>query len=138
MEIHDPSVAQQIAQSAIAFQQRVTGHGPQSVAVALSGDALLITLRGALSPAEMALSQSPEGPAPVREFHRQLFINSVDELRQEIERITGVAVCEAIGEVATTTGAAAQVLTGTMVQVFLLAQGVPPGTWSGSGSGDQS
>jgi uncharacterized protein YbcI len=86
MEKLDPSVAEQIAQAAIAFQQQRTGHEPQSVAVVLSGDTLLITLHGALSPAEKTLSQSPEGAAQVQEFHRQLFANSADELRQEIKR----------------------------------------------------
>jgi uncharacterized protein YbcI len=133
MPSHDPNAAHEIALAAAAFQRRVTGHGPRSVAVVLSGQALLITLRGALSPAEMALSQIPEGTAQVQEFHRQLFMNSADELRQEIERITGVAACEAIGEVATTTGDVAQVSTGTMVQVFLLAEGRPTCSWSGDG-----
>jgi uncharacterized protein YbcI len=128
MEKLDPSVAQQIAQAAIAFQQQRTGHEPQSVAVVLSGDTLLITLHGALSPAEKALAQSPEGAAQVQEFHRQLFTNSANELRQEIKRITGVEVREATTEVETTTGTVVQVFTtGTMVQVFLLAQGVPCG-----------
>ena len=89
----DPSVAEQIAQAAIAFQQQRTGHEPQSVAVVLSGDTLLITMHGALSPAEKVLSQSPEGAAQVQEFHRQLFANSADDLRREIKRITGVE-CE--------------------------------------------
>ena len=101
MEKLDPSVAQQIAQAAIAFQQQRTGHEPQSVAVVLSGDTLLITLHGALSPAEKALAQSPEGAAQVQEFHRQLFTNSADELRQEIKRITGVEVREATAEIET-------------------------------------
>ena len=87
MEKLDPSVAQQIAQAAIAFQQQRTGHEPKSVAVVLSGDTLLITLHGALSPAEHALAQSPAGAAQVKEFHRQLFKNSADLLRQEIKRI---------------------------------------------------
>ena len=104
MEKLDPSVAQQIAQAAIAFQQQRTGHEPKSVAVVLSGDTLLITLHGALSPAEKALAQSPEGAAQVQEFHRQLFTNSADELRQEIKRITGVEVREATAEVETDDG----------------------------------
>ena len=137
MEKLDPSVAQQIAQAAIAFQQQRTGHEPKSVAVVLSGDTLLITLHGALSPAEKALAKSPAGAAQVQEFHRQLFTNSADELRQEIKRITGVEVREATAEVEPTTGTVVQVFTtGTMVQVFLLAQGVPAGSWSGNGLGD--
>jgi len=85
MEKLDPSVAQQIARAAIAFQQQRTGHEPKSVAVVLSGDTLLVTLHGALSPAEKALAQSPEGAARVQDFHRQLFTNSADALRQEIK-----------------------------------------------------
>ena len=61
------------------FSKQRTGHEPQSVAVVLSGDTLLITLHGALSPAEKALAQSPEGassragvpPAVVRQFGRR-------------------------------------------------------------------
>ena len=131
----NPSVAQQIAQAASAFQQQRTGHEPQSVAVILSGDTLMITLHGALSPAEKALAQNPEGAAKVQEFHRQLFTSSASELRQEIKRITGVEVREATTEVETTTGTVVQVFTtGTMVQVFLLAQGVPADSWSGNGA----
>ena len=131
----DPSVAQQIAQAAIACQQQRTGHKPQSVAVVLSGETLLITLHGALSQAEKALAQSPDGAARVQEFHRQLFTSSANELRQEIKRITGVEVREATTEVETKTGTVVQVFTtGTMVQVFLMAQGVPADSWSGNGS----
>jgi uncharacterized protein YbcI len=138
MENVDSNVAQQIAQAAIVFQRQRTGHKPQSVAVVLSGDTLLITLQGALSPAEKALATSPEGAAQVQEYHRQLFANSANALRQEIKRIIGVEVREAATEVETTTGTVMQVFTtGTMVQVFLLAQGVPADSWSGNGSGVQ-
>ena len=50
----------------------------RSVTVVLSEDTLVITLHGALSPAEKALAQSPAGAAQVQEFHRQLFANSAD------------------------------------------------------------
>ena len=139
MEKLDPSVAQQIARAALAFQEQRTGHEPKSVAVVLSGDTLLITLHGALSPAEKALAQSPKGAAQVQDFHKQLFDSSADALRQEIKRITGVEVREAAAEVEPTSGTVVQVFTtGTVVQVFLLAQGVAAGSWSGNGTGDQS
>ena len=132
----DPSVAQQIAQAAIAFQKQRTGLEPQSADVVLSGVTLLVTLHGALSPAEKAVARNEAGAAKVQQFHRQLFIDSADELRQEIKRITGVEVREATAEVETTTGTMVQMFTtGTMVQVFLLARGVPSGSWSGNGSG---
>jgi hypothetical protein len=75
----------------------------------------------------------------VQEFHRQLFANDSDSLRQEIKRITGVNVREATAEVETTTGTVVQVFTtGTMVQVFLLAHGVSADAWNGVGQGNPS
>ena len=131
------TMAQQVARAAIAFQQQSTGHVPKSVTVVLSEDTLVVTLHGALSPAEKALAQSPAGAAQVQEFHRQLFNDSCASLRQEIERITGVEVREAAAEIETRTGSVVQVFTtGTMVQVFLLAQRVPADTWSSNGQGD--
>ena len=133
------TTAHQIAAAAIAFEKRRTGHVPQWVTVVLSADTLVITLHGALSPAEQLLAKSPAGAAQVQEFHKLLFNNSADSLRQEIKRITGVDVCEATAEVETTTGTVVQVFTtGTAVQVFLLAGNVPGDTWSGSGRDDPS
>jgi len=126
-------MAQQIARAASAFEQRRTGHVPQSVTVVLSEDTLVITLHGVLSPAETALAESPEGAAKVQEFHRQLFASSAEPLRQEIKRITGVDVREAGAEVEPSTGTVVQVFTtGTMVQVFLLAKNISADTWNGS------
>src|SRR6266852_608603 len=105
MDESNSTMARQIAQVASDFERRRTGHAPKSVTVVLDGDTLVITLRGALSPAEKAVSQSPAGAAQMQEFHRQLFNNSCHSLRQEINRITGVEVREATAEVETTTGA---------------------------------
>jgi len=130
--------AQQIAKAARAFQQRRTGHTPQSVNVVLSEDTLVITLHGALSPGETAMAKSsPAGAAQVQEYHRQLFHSAADPLRQEIKRITGVEVREATVEVEKTTGAVVHALpTGAVVQVFMLARSVPADAWSDSGSDD--
>ncbi len=124
------TMAQQVAQAASAFQQQRTGHVPKAVTVVLSGDTLVITLHGALTPAEQAMAANPTGAAQVQEFHRQLFANSSDSLRNEIKRITGVNVREAAAEIETTTGTVVHAFTGgAMVQVFLLAQNVPNGEW---------
>jgi uncharacterized protein YbcI len=125
--------AQQLAQAASAFEKRLTGHPPRSVTVVMSEDTLVITLHGALSKAEQALAQRPGGAAQVQDLHRQLFANSLDSLRQEIKRITGVEVREATAEIETTTGTMVKVFTtGTVVQVFLLAGRVPTENWSGT------
>jgi uncharacterized protein YbcI len=131
--------AQQIAQAALAFEKLRTGHVPKSVAVVLAEDTLVITLHGALSPAERNLAKTPAGAAQVQEFHRELFTNSADVLRQEIKRITGVEVREAAVEVEPTTGTLLKVFTtGTTVQVFLLAHGVSADSWSGNGQDNPS
>jgi uncharacterized protein YbcI len=132
------SRAQQIAQAALDFEQKTTGRAPKSVTVVLSGDTLVITLHGALSPAEKLLAGTPEGIAQVQEFHRQLFASASASLRQEIKRITGVEVREAAAEVEAATGTVVKVFTsGTVVQVFLLAHGVPADNWSGNNPANQ-
>lgn len=128
-----PTMAQRIAQGASALQRERTGHTPKAVTVVLSADTLVVTLHGALSPAEEALAQSPAGAAQVQDYHRQLFTTSSVRLREEIAKITGVEVREAIAEVEPSTSTVVQVFTrGTMVQVFLLAQSVPFESWSGA------
>jgi uncharacterized protein YbcI len=123
MDKSNATMAQQIAQAAIAFEQRRTGnHVPKSVSVVLSEGTLVITLHEALSPAERELAKTPGGAAQMQEFHRQLFANSSESLRQEIKTITGMDVREATAEVEPASGAVVQAFTtGTVVQVFLLA-----------------
>src|SRR5438132_692342 len=99
MKERKSSMAQQIAQAVNAFEQQRTGHAPQSIAVVLSEDTLVITLHGALSEAEKALSKKPAGAAQVQEFQRQLFASAVSSLQQDIKRITGVDVREAATDV---------------------------------------
>jgi uncharacterized protein YbcI len=136
MERTDSTMARQIAEAALAFEKERTGQAPRSVTVVLGENTLVITLHGALSPAEQALANSPKGAAQVQEFHRRLFVNASDSLRQEIKRITGVEVREATAEIEPATGTVVGVFTsGTTVQVYLLAQNVPTETWSGDGRG---
>jgi uncharacterized protein YbcI len=116
------NMAERVAQAAIAFQPQLTGHKPKSVSVVIGGETLVITLRGALSPAEQAMAQSPAA-ANVRELHRKMFFASSETLRQAIQRITGLVVLENASEVFLESG--------TMVQVFLLSGKVPSGSFDG-------
>ena len=116
------NMAQQVAQMAKALQRQRTGYAPKSVTVVLSEYTLVVTLHDALTVAEQALAKSREGAAKVQEFHRELFRNSVDSLWKEIKRITGREVREAAAEIDPATGSVVHAFTtGTMVQVFLLA-----------------
>jgi len=121
--------AQQIARAARAFELRMTGRLPRSVAVVLSEDTVVITLRGTFSPAEAALAGSEEGAAWLRELHRQLFATASEALLDEITRITGAEVRDATTEVQTSSG--------TVVHVFSLDHAVPADSWSGTDPGQE-
>ena len=127
-------MAEKIARAALAFEQRRTGHRPESVNVVLSENTLVITLHGALSPAEKAVAGSPAGATQIQDFHRQLFLSCAAALREEIKQITGAEVREAREEMGPAGGTILQVFaTGIVVQVFLLASNVPAESWSGKG-----
>ena len=125
------TVAQQVAEAACVFERQRTGHLPKFITVILCEDTLVITLRGVLSRAELALAKSPAGAAQVQEFHRLLFATASGSFRQEMARIIGIEVREVAADVV---GEAVSHLftSGTLVQVFLLSQSVPTDIWSGS------
>jgi uncharacterized protein YbcI len=130
----DQTMAQQVAQAIRVFQEQRTGIAPKAVTLVLSDDMLVVTLHDALSAAEKVLSRTAEGAIQVQEYHRELFKSSADLLREEIKRITGVAVGQVAAEVETTTGAVVHAFTtGTMVQVFRLATNISPDDWNGPG-----
>ena len=138
MSENERSMAQQVAQAASDFQQQRTGHAPRAVTVVLSKDTLVITLHGALTPAEQAMAVDAAGALRVQDFHRQLFASSSESLRKEIKRITGVDVRESAAEVETATGTVVHAFTsGTMVQVFLLSEHLSEETWNEVGAGSR-
>lgn len=129
-----PTMAQRVAQAASAFHEQRTGHAPNAVTVVLSKNTLVITLHDALSEAEKTLARDPAGASQVQEYHRQLFSASSLTLREQIKEITGVQVREAAAEVEPKSGAVVHAFTsGTMVQVFLLAEPLSAFTWNGPG-----
>jgi uncharacterized protein YbcI len=133
MDIAHTTMAQQVAQAVSDFQQERTGLKPRSVTVVLGEGTLVVTLHGALSPAEMAMAKSAAGAAQVQEFHRQLFTTSADALRQRIKDITGVEVRDAAAEVEPASGTVVHAFaSGTMVQVFLMAHPITAELWNGS------
>lgn len=122
--------AEEIAHAVAALQRQRTGHEPKSVSVVLGGDTLVVTIHGALSPAEVAMARTPEGAEKVQEFHRRLFLSASDALRGEVKRITGMDVRGATVDVNPPAGAVVQAFSsGTMVQVLLLSGNVPPGSF---------
>ncbi|GIK15723.1 MAG: hypothetical protein BroJett003_06870 [Planctomycetota bacterium] len=135
MDKPDSTMAERIARAAAIFEHQRTGVVPKLVTVVQGDGTLVVTLHGALSPAEQALAESPGGATKVREFHRELFASASEAMRQEIHRITGVKVREATAEIEPETGAMVAVFTtGTIVQVYLMKHGISPEAWN-AGSG---
>jgi uncharacterized protein YbcI len=125
------TMAEAVGRAARIFEEQRTGLVPKSVAVVQSDGALVITLHGALSQAEMVLARTTAGAARLQEYHRQLFASASQALRDEIKRITGVEVHEAAAEIEPSTGAVVAVFTtGTVVQVYLLAHSIPAEVWN--------
>lgn len=114
-------VSKELAQIALAMQSERTGHTPKAVTVVASDDTVVLTLHEALTPAEKILARTEEGAAKVEQYHRALFAVSCDELRKEIQRLTGRRVREAAVVVEPATGAIVHAFTsGTVVQIFQL------------------
>ena len=119
-------MAQRLAQVASNLEQQRTGHLPGSVTVVLSDDILVVTLHENMTLAEKALAKTKAGAAQVQHFHKELFSNSSDPLRLEIDRISGRLVREAATEIEPKSGSVVHAFTtGTMVQVFLLTDDTP-------------
>ncbi|MEI6239205.1 MAG: Na-translocating system protein MpsC family protein [Planctomycetia bacterium] len=111
----------ELAQIALSMQSERTGHMPKAVTVVASDETVVLTLHEALTPAEKLLARSESGAAKVEQYHRALFAVSCDELRKEIQRLTGRRVREAAVVVEPATGAIVHAFTsGTVVQIFQL------------------
>jgi hypothetical protein len=121
MSASTATVSQQLAEMALAMQASRTGHTPKAVTVVASDETIVVTLHEALTPAEKILARSERGASQVENYHRALFAVSCDELRAEIQRLTGRKVREAAVVVEPATGAIVHAFTsGTVVQIFQL------------------
>lgn len=115
------SISKELAGIALAMQTERTGHAPKAVTVVAGPETVVVTLHEALTPAEKLLARSAAGAAKVEEYHRALFAVSCDELRREVQRLTGQKVREAAVVVEPATGAIVHAFTsGTLVQIFQL------------------
>lgn len=113
--------SKELAQLAMSMQSDRTGHTPKAVTVVASDETVVLTLHEALTPAEKILARTESGAAKVEQYHRALFAVSCDELRNEIQRLTGRKVREAAVVVEPATGAIVHAFTsGTVVQIFQL------------------
>jgi uncharacterized protein YbcI len=115
------AVAKELAEIALTMQTTRTGHAPAAVTVVASDETVVVTMHEALTPAEKILARSERGASQVEDYHRALFAVSCEELRTEIQRLTGRKVRESAVVVEPATGAIVHAFTsGTIVQIFQL------------------
>ncbi|MFZ4733771.1 MAG: Na-translocating system protein MpsC family protein [Pirellulales bacterium] len=115
------AVAKELAEIALSMQTTRTGHAPAAVTVVASDETVVVTMHEALTPAEKILARSERGASQVEDYHRALFAVSCEELRTEIQRLTGRKVRESAVVVEPATGAIVHAFTsGTIVQIFQL------------------
>jgi uncharacterized protein YbcI len=135
--VSTPAMSKELAQMALSMQAERTGHTPKAVTVVASDETVVVTLHEALTPAEKILARTEDGASKVEQYHRALFAVSCEELRKEIQRLTGRKVREAAVVVEPATGAIVHAFTsGTVVQIFqlephgtgtLVSAGIPVG-----------
>ena len=129
----DPTMAQEIARVGLRVRgetdrPRPAGGGRR----AQRGDAGHHAARGPVAGRAGPGPHARRGRPRCRNTTGELFAGSFADLRREIKRITGVEVREAAAEIEPATGTVVKAFTtGTVVQVFLLADGVPADAWRG-------
>ena len=143
-KVTSANFTKELADIALTMQSERTGHTPKAVTVVASDETVVLTLHEALTPAERILARTESGAAKVEQYHRALFAVSCDELRKEIQRLTGRKVREAAVVVEPATGAIVHAFTsGTVVQIFQLephgvvthvSAGIPQDSGDASGS----
>ena len=120
-QMSSAAMSKELADIALAMQSERTGHTPKAVTVVASEETVVVTLLEALTPAEKILVRTEAGASKVEDYHRALFAVSCNELRREIQRLTGRRVREAAVVIEPASGAVVHAFTsGTMVQIFQL------------------
>jgi uncharacterized protein YbcI len=120
-QMSSAAMSKELADIALAMQSERTGHTPKAVTVVASEETVVVTLLEALTPAEKILVRTEAGASKVEDYHRALFAVSCNELRREVQRLTGRRVREAAVVIEPASGAVVHAFTsGTMVQIFQL------------------
>ena len=124
--ISSERLARTVAHVAASFEHVLLGRAPTSVSVVAEDDWMVVHLHEPFSPTERRLAGDEEGARKVREFHRDIFDNSLDALLRQIRQRTGVELRGGIAHVDTQTGSVLKTLTTQpAVDLFLLGTGLP-------------
>jgi len=93
-----------LANAIIQFEKDHLGRGPLEARVFIVEDLILIRLRGVLTPAEVKLTQTPDGQKLIKEVRRQLLEGSRPLLEAIVEDGTGSRVVSLHTDISVKTG----------------------------------
>jgi len=138
MDNSNSVMARQVALAACDFERRRTGNSPKSVTVVLGEHTVVITCTVPCRRPRELWRKSPQVPLKCRSFTANCSTTPPIRCGRRSDEVTGADVREAAVEVEPTTGSVVKAFaSGTVVEVFLLADSVTAGTWSGSGRDGQ-
>lgn len=99
------------SQAITRFEKDFLGRGPADVRTFFIQDMILVRVRGILTPAEVKLSETPNGRELVKESRRHLFEVSRPHLEQIVKEILNCKIISLHTDVSTKTGERVIVLT---------------------------
>lgn len=95
----------------IQFEKEYLGRGPEDVRTVFVLDMVVVRLRGILTRAELALCQTAEGSALVKETRRRLFESAREMISEMVQDILGCTLISLHTDMSTKTGERVVVLT---------------------------
>jgi uncharacterized protein YbcI len=90
------SIAAQVKREFTGRYKEVFGKGPDSTAVDITGDVIVIKLQGFLTPLERAMHKFPDGEKKVEEMREALYRPYVSELGELLRRLTGKSIIKVL------------------------------------------
>jgi uncharacterized protein YbcI len=93
-----------ISEAMIKFEKEFMGRGPMETDTLIIKDAILIRLKGVLTPAEEQLAKSPDGADLIKKTRVQLLEGARVLLRNIILEITGCQIRSLHSDISTKTG----------------------------------
>ena len=90
------SIAAQVKREFTGRYKEVFGKGPDSTAVDITGDVIVIKLQGFLTPLERAMNKLPDGAEKVEEMREALYRSFVPELGELLKRRTGKSITKVL------------------------------------------
>lgn len=95
----------------IKFEKEYLGRGPADARTFFINDMILVRLRGILTPAEVKLSEMPDGRELVKETRRRLFESSRPLLEAIVAEVIGCRIVSLHTDMSSKTGERIIVLT---------------------------